>query len=108
MGRWCGLKVQVVMVMRHLHNVVVVTCRGHLLPILTYVALRSHGNSPGNCPRELLVLTFDIGEDRCRATGPGRIGVGGLAPLSFHQMGEKADLVERSGRWSQLGPDSLA
>ena len=51
---------------------------------------------------------FDIGEDRCRATGPGRIGVGGLAPLSFHQMGEKADLVERSGRWSQLGPDSLA
>ena len=49
-GRWCGLEVQVVMVMRHLHTVVVVTCLGRHFPILTSVANRSHGNSPGNSP----------------------------------------------------------
>ena len=49
-GRWCGLEVQVVMVMRHLHNVVVVTCLDHLTLVITFVAPRSHGNCPGNCP----------------------------------------------------------
>ena len=49
-GRWCGLEVQVMMVMRHLHNVVVVTCLDHLTLVITFVAPRSHGNCPGNCP----------------------------------------------------------